>query len=603
MRRWKKILLAVLGLLVTAGLVFAIPTVWGKPWRIEHFYARVFLEFALERPMLLSELRILEGAGFDFHNDDLDDFSLAARERGAARVRDNLDTLRSYERAELDDPLSYDVMEWFLADQAEGERFLFHGYPVNQISGVQSQLPDFLLNTHRIDDAEGAEDYVIRTSKLGVAFDQLIEGVRYREERGIVPPRFVMTRVLDQSRDFIAPPAREHVLYTHFADRTAALEDLPAGEREVLLEQLAARIEDTVYPAYERLIAYLAAREPTASTDAGAWKLPEGEAFYAWRLRSSTTTDLSAGEIHRIGLREVERLQAEMKAILRDEGYEPTDFGATMAALGREPRFLYPDTDEGRAQILADYQAILDEIDAGIDHIFSTRPAVGVEVRRVPVFKEATSAGAYYDVPPLDGSAPGVFYANLRNVEEIPRFGMRTLAFHEGIPGHHFQIALAQEQRHLPFFRRLLPFTAYSEGWALYAERVAAENGFLPTPYDRLGHLAADLFRAVRLVVDTGIHAKRWTREQAIAYMRDSTGMVETEVVAEIERYIVWPGQACAYKIGQLEILALREQARQALGAGFDLRGFHDVVLKNGALPLTLLRRVVEDWIERERGA
>ncbi|WP_428261343.1 DUF885 domain-containing protein [Haliangium sp.] len=601
MTRRKKITLAVLGTVLGAGLVFAIPTIWGKPWSIQHFYGRVFLEFALDHPMLLSRLRVLEGVGLTFHNDDLDDLSVAATERSQAMVRDSLATLRSYDRDGLDDPLSYDVMEWFLADQAAGERFAFHTYPVNQMSGIQSDLPDFMINGHRVDDVEGAEDYVTRVSKLGVAIDQVIEGLRYREERGVAPPRFVMTRVLAEMRDFVAPAAREHVLYTHFAEATEELEGLDPDDRKALLDALAGHIEDRVYPAYQRLIDFFAERELSASTDDGVWKLPDGAEFYAWRLRAFTTTELSAEEIHQLGLREVARIQGEMKDILRAEGYDPVDFGATMQALNREPRFLYPDTDDGRAQILADYQAIIDEVDAGIDHLFSLRPEVGVKVERVPTFKEATAPGAYYQAAPMDGSAPGVFFANLRSVEEIPRFGMRTLAYHEAIPGHHFQIAIAQSRTDLPFFRRILPFTAYTEGWALYAERVAAENGFLPTPYDRLGYLTAELFRAVRLVVDTGIHHHRWSRERAIEYMLANTGMPETDVVAEIERYIVFPGQACAYKIGQLEILALREQARAALGERFDLQRFHDVVLGNGALPLTLLRRVVEDWIASEQ--
>jgi uncharacterized protein (DUF885 family) len=287
-----------------------------------------------------------------------------------------------------------------------------------------------------------------------------------------------------------------------------------------------------------------------------------------------------------------------MRAILAAEGYPTEDLGATLQALNREERFLYPDSDEGRMQILADYQTIIDEVDAGLGELFNVRPTVGVRVQRVPEFRQATAPGAYYDSPPFDGSKPGTFYANLRSVEEIPRFGMRTLAYHEAIPGHHFQIAIAQGLEGVPFFRRVIPFTAYVEGWALYAEKLAAESGFQEDPYDRLGYLTGQIFRAVRLVVDTGIHAERWTREEAIDYMLAATGMPGTDVVAEVERYIVNPGQACAYKVGQLEILALRERAREQLGADFDLAAFHDVVLTHGAVPLSILGRLVDEWIE-----
>ncbi|MCK5201532.1 MAG: DUF885 domain-containing protein, partial [Spirochaetales bacterium] len=265
--------------------------------------------------------------------------------------------------------------------------------------------------------------------------------------------------------------------------------------------------------------------------------------------------------------------------------------------LTREEQFLYPDTDEGRQQILDDYEAIIMDIDAGLDDYFDLRPKQTVEVQRVPVFKEKTSSGAYYNPPSLGGGRPGIFYVNLRSVAEIPKFGMRTLAYHEAIPGHHFQMALAQEVTGLPTFRKVYPFTAYAEGWALYAEQLAWEIGFHKDPFNNLGRLQAELFRAVRLVVDTGLHYKRWSREKAIAYMIDKTGIPETEVVAEIERYLVHPGQACAYKVGMLKILQIREHVRTELGTDFDIKEFHDVLLKNGSVPLYLLEQIVDEYI------
>jgi uncharacterized protein (DUF885 family) len=289
-----------------------------------------------------------------------------------------------------------------------------------------------------------------------------------------------------------------------------------------------------------------------------------------------------------------------MSRILASEGLPTEDPMATLRELNRDPRFLYPDTDEGREQILADYRTIIADVDSALPRLFSRLPRAAVEVQRVPSFKEAGAAGAYYNPPSFDGERPGVFYANLRNVSEVHRFGMRTLAFHEAVPGHHLQIALAMEDSTLPFFRRFLPTTAFIEGWALYAERLALEEGLHKTPYDELGALSAELFRAVRLVVDTGIHAKRWTRERAIDFMVENAGHPRGDATAEIERYIVAPGQACAYKMGQLKILELRQRAKQALGNAFDLRAFNDAILANGALPLPVLEQATLSWIETQ---
>jgi uncharacterized protein (DUF885 family) len=596
MKRWKKIVLGTLLLLLVALAVFLIPTIWGKPWSIDHFYARVFMEHALDHPQLLSSLRVLEPMGLDFHNDDLEDYSIEQTRRDLERAERSLDTLRRYDRERLDDPLSYDVLEWFLVDAVEGGRWPYHDYPVNQHSGFQSGLPDFMISIHQIGDEEGAENYLARLSGFGVAFDQTLEAIRHREQLGIVPPRFVMTHVLREMREMIAPPPEEHALYVHFEGEVDKIDGLSDARRAELLEDARATIADTVYPAYRRMIEHYAALEPTASTDDGVWKFPDGAAYYASVLRQYTTTDLTPEQVHAIGLLELERIKGEMREILEAEGLPSDDLGAVMKSLNNDPRFLYPDTEEGKRQILSDFQAIVDEIEAGMDPMFAMRPRAEVVVERIPEFKEETSTVAYYMQPAMDGSKPGTFYVNLRDVRDHPKFGMRTLAYHEAVPGHHYQIALAQEMEGVPFFRQIIPFTAYVEGWALYAEHVAAENGFQDDPYDRLGYLIAQAMRAARLVVDTGIHHERWTREEAIDFMIANTGMPEGEVVTEIERYIVRPGQACAYMVGFLEILRLRDDARAALQDEFDIREFHRVVLEDGALPLMLLRQVVEEW-------
>jgi uncharacterized protein (DUF885 family) len=593
--------MAAAGLLVL-GAAFAVPVLWGRPWTIDLFFLRAVARFGLESPMLLSTVRILEPWGLDFHSDELDDFSVAHQLERAAWLRGELATLRGYDRASLSPErrLSYDVMEWFLATLVEGERFQFHDYPVNQLDGVQSRIPDFLVNIHQVDDEEGARDYLARLAKLPGALDQAVAGVRHRERLGVVPPRFVVERVQDEVRGLVAPAPAEHVLVRHLAESLAALDGVPAVRRDALVAEAERKVAGEVYPAYARLADALAELRPRASEEHGAWKHPDGGAYYAWTLRLHTTTALSPAEIHRVGLAETARIEGEIRRILAAEGVPADDLGAALAALHADPRFRYAEGE--RERILADYQAIVDETRARLPAWFGRLPEAPVVVRRVPAFKEEGAPGAYYMPPALDRSRPGVFYANLREVSEVVRFGMRTLAFHEAVPGHHLQIALAFENRALPLFRRLIPFNAFVEGWALYAERLAAEQGLHPTPLDRVGQLVAELFRAVRLVVDTGIHAERWTREEAIAWMRGHTGMPETDVVAEVERYVVNPGQACGYKLGQLEILRLRDRARERLGARFDLRAFHDAVLGGGSLPLVILERVVEDWIARQGG-
>lgn len=596
MRIRKTYLAIVAGVLIVAVLLL-YPLLWGRPRNIDHFFTRAFLEFALERPLMLSQLRILEPYGIDFHADDLDDFSVAFEVAQMARTKRNLEILRSYDFDSLDPEQrrSAEILEWFLEVEAEREPFLLYDYPVNQLNGIQKGLPDFLINVHQINDAGDAADYVARVEKMGTAFDQVIEGLEARREIGNVPPSFVLEQVRAEMASFVAPPPEEHVLMRHFEDALGGIE-VGADRREQLVARLRSALSDVVYPAYRRLDQELERLQAVATDDAGVWKLPDGERYYQWLLHRYTTTKLTADEIHEIGLAEVARIQAAIRGILEQEGIDDADLGGALRALALDPRFRYPDTEAGREQLLADYTAIVEEARQRLPELVGRLPRAEVRVERVPEFMQDGAPGAYYSPPPFDGSKPGVFYVNLRNVAENPRFRMRTLAYHEALPGHHLQIALAMEMPDAPFFRRVLPFTAYSEGWALYAERLAAEEGMLPTHWDELGMLMDELFRAARLVVDTGIHARRWTRDQAVAYMLENTGKPRSEVVAEVDRYIVMPGQACAYKVGQLQILAFRERARDRLLSNFDLRAFHDVVLDGGAMPLEMLEQVVEQW-------
>jgi len=593
------------GLLLLAGALFV--NVWyTKPLRIDWFYGSVFAKFAIDRPELLSSLRILP-RWLDFYGADLDDASPAAEQKAADKIREAYLMLRRYDRSALDHEgrLSYDTLEYFLRIQVEGDAWRDYDFPVNQMFGVQSNLPNFMTQVHQVTDAGEARDYISRLTKFPRKFDQLIESLKLREAKGIIPPQFTVKKVLVQTRGFVAKAPKQNPLYTTFKDKLDKIptDRMDAATRERLLAQVEEAIQSSVQPAYQNLIGHMTSLLPKAQGNYGAWHLPDGAAYYAWCVREHTTTDMTPQQLHELGLAEVARVGIEMAEILEARGLHEGTIGTRVQQLAADPAQTFPTTAEGKQAMLARYKALLDEIDKGLGAAFDVRPRLGMEVKPVPEFAQATAPAAYYDPGAFDGSRPGVFYANMRNATDTPRFAMATLAYHEGIPGHHFQIEIAQELEHLPFFRRILDFTAYSEGWALYAERLAWELGFEKDPLDNLGRLRDEMMRSVRLVVDTGIHAERWTREQAISYMLDNTGMSETDVEAEVERYFVDPGQALAYKAGMLEILALREKARKELGPRFDLKQFHNEVLTHGALPLNVLRRVVDDWIERRKAA
>jgi len=606
MRMLKKILKyggILFAVLIVAGGLFLAHTWYFKPVNINLFFGRTMLQIMLQSPELLSTLRVFEPLGITGHNAKLDDESLAAGDRFLAQLKDAHQVLLTYEDEDLSkaDLMSKQIAATMLDSIVEGEKYRFHTFPVNQLFGVQSNFPSFMESTHQVHSVGDAEDYVSRLRAVGVKFDQVLEGLRKREELGIHPPQFTVTKVLEEMRDFIATPVEEGILMAALLDKMKQA-DLPADEQKRIALEARAAIEETVYPAYGRLIAHFEALDEKVEGNFGAWSLPDGAGYYRQALKVFTTTDYEPEYIHQLGLAEVERIQAEILQILSAEGWDVSGgFTAAINELAERPEFYYSDSTEGRDQILADYQAMIDEIAAGIDPWFDVAPVSGVEVRRVPEFKEKTSPGGYYEIPAMDGSRPGVFYANLYDIKATPRYGMRTLTYHEAIPGHHFQLAIQQQQEDLPFFRRLIPFSAYSEGWGLYAERLAWEMGYLEDPYDNIGRLQSELFRSVRLVVDTGIHAMRWTREEAVDYMLRNTGMAESDVVAEIERYFVMPGQATAYKVGMIKIMELREMAERELGDDFDIREFHNVVLTNGSVPLSILEELVLEYVAAKK--
>ena len=591
-------------LALLAVILLIAHTLLFKPLKSDWFYERVFVEYGFQDPQMMSSMRMLP-SWMDWYSDDLTDQSLAQERKMQVKLKKDLATLQKYDRKGMNesDALNYDMLQYFLAIQVEGEKYAHHNYPLNQLFGIQNEFPTFMATQHPVESEADAENYLARLDKTPAIVEQVMEGLLVREREKILPPTFVVEKVLKEMRAFVAVPPAQNILYTSLAEKfdKAGETAVSAAQRKDLLARTETAIRDKVYPAYGKFIAYYDKLLPKTTGNNGVWALPDGDAFYAYAVKMHTTTAMTPEQVHQLGLSEVARIEAEMDVILRGEGLSLGSVGARVQGVSKRPDQLYPDTDAGRTEVINDFQSIINEIDNGLTPYFNVRPKMGVEVERVPQFREKTAPGAYYNPPAFDGSRPGVFYINLRNTAEVAKFGMRTLAYHEGIPGHHFQIAIQQEMKGVPIFRKVLPFTAFAEGWALYSERLAWEAGFQKQPLDNLGRLQAEMFRAVRLVVDSGMHYKHWSREQSIAYMLEKTGMSETDVVAEIERYLVMPGQALAYKVGMNKILELRERAKTALGPKFDIKAFHDVVLTGGSMPMALLEQRVDQWVAKQK--
>ncbi len=469
MKRILKWIALLLGIGVLLGTALAIQVVFFRPFDIRIFYEKIFVQRLLEDPELLTQLGLVEQFGINGHNARLTDVSPRQTEKASAWIRESLNQLHAYDRAKLDEDgrLSYDVLDYYLTSSVAGDKYRYHNYPVNQMFGVQSQLPTFMATLHPLTSKEDADYYIQRLSLFPDKFDQVLEGLKLRETRYILPPKFVVEKVLAEMHSFIGKMPQENMLFTSFAKRLEKIEALNQTTRERLLGNAETQIRQAVYPAYAygSLIAYFEGLQQQKDlNNNGVWSLPDGDAYYDWEVRSNTTTDLTPEEIHALGLREVQRIEKEMNDLLQAQGYAEGSVGKRLAALAKEPRFLYPDNEQGREQILRDFQTILDDIDARLDPYFDVRPRSGVEVKPIPAFKEKTSPVAYYNAPSMDGNRPGVFYANMAKVATTYKWGMKTLAYHEAIPGHHFQISIARELKGLPTFRTVLPFTAYVEG-------------------------------------------------------------------------------------------------------------------------------------------
>ena len=532
--------------------------------------------------------------------------SVSALSAERAKTADQLARLLALPRGELTgmDAINYDAVKFSLeTDHAANRQFVYgeegagQPYVVTQLNGAYQYVPDFLGSQHVIETKADADAYLSRLEAFATVMDQEIERVRRDVDLGVIPPDFVIERTLTQMNGLRTDPSASP-LVTSVAERAAA-----KGIAGDYAGQASAIYADKVLPALERQIALMGELAPRAVHDAGVWRLPDGEAYYEHALRGATTTTLSAEDVHQMGLDQARQLSARADVILKAEGYTQGSVGERIAALFKEPKYHFPDTDAGKEELIESLNAMTEAMYKRLPEYFGTLPKAPVEVRRVPKFIEAGAPGGYYNQPTLDGSRPGIFWINLRDSAENPTWTLPTLTYHEAVPGHHMQLALQQEAD-LPMIRRATFLSAYGEGWALYSEELAKEMGvYDDNPLGELGYLQAALFRAARLVVDTGMHAKRWSRERAIETMSSIDGSPISSSTTEIERYAVWPGQACSYMVGKLVWLRLREKARAALGDRFDLRAFHDAGLLSGAVPLTVLEAVIDNHIAARRTA
>lgn len=536
-----------------------------------------------------------------------DDPSREAFEASVARARNDLERLHTefnYDALSDSAQVSYRFFEFVLENQIAQADFWDHNYIYTQFFGPHSGLPSILIGYHRVASVEQAEAYVSRLNGLGDAIRISVEQADERARDGVLPPAFAYPVIINTARGMItgAPfddSGTDSPLWADFQTKVAEL-DLPEAEADALLEGARTALLESVGPAYETLIETMEIHAEWAGEIEidGVSRLPRGAAYYASQLANYTTRDdVTAQEIHDVGLAEVERIHGEMREIMAEVGFDGTlqDF---FVHLRESDEFYYSNDDAGRERYLSEATAMIDRMRDALPNYFGRLPQAEMEVRAVEQYRIETATGAFYEPGPLDGSEPGAYYVNLSDMRELPVYQMETLAYHEGLPGHHMQIAISQELDNVPMFQRTTWYSAYGEGWALYSENLGKDMGFFTDPYQDFGRLGYEVFRAARLVVDTGIHALDWSEQDAIDYMMENTPMTAGDITNEVRRYIVWPGQAVSYKMGMLTILDLRQRAMDALGEDFDFGEFHDVVLGNGSVPLSLMSDMVDDYIE-----
>jgi uncharacterized protein (DUF885 family) len=586
-------------LAAAAGAATAAPT--GEAAKMYALFDAAVAKIFRQAPETAAYLG-LDNREYAWTKSLLSDRSMAAIKRNQIDNVEQLAALRAIDRKQLSgmDAVNYDTVEFVLAVQAEGDSQFDYGgggsgapYILSQLTGSYQGTPDFLDNMHGIKTKADADAYLDRMVAFGRQMDQESEIAEHDFAEGVIPPDFIIDKALIQMKVFAGTPV----------DKAPIVQSLIRRAKEAKIEGDYTKIagllyQENVLPALKRQIALLEGARSKAVHTAGVARLPKGEAYYAVSLKNYTTAVMAPDDIHALGLSLVKDYGGQIDTIMRQNGMTKGSVGERLRAMYDDPKFRYPNTDEGKEKLLADLNAKVKVIQAKLPAWFGALPKSGLEIKRVPKATEAGAPGGYYNGGSLDGKRPGAYWINLRDTAEDPSWTLPTLTYHEGIPGHHLQISLANEAEGLPVIRKMIGFSGYQEGWALYAENLAVEMGmYKDDPFGHIGMLHDAMFRAVRLVVDSGMHAKGWSREQAVKYYVDTLGDQEASAITEVERYCVWPGQACSYMVGKITWLRLRDKAKKALGGKFDIRKFHDAGLLSGATPLTVLEHAIDDYI------
>ncbi len=573
-----------------------VDTAQKESQRLADFFANNFKQRLHRSPQFQSYL------GYKLDYDKWNNISETFIEQSSELAKKQLNTLNGFDESQLSsaEKISLALNKVSLERQLANDEFRHHTYIMDQFSAYHTMVPSFLINVHRVTNTEDALAYISRLQRVKTLFSQVIDQLRIRQEMGVFPPKWSYDQMLQASKNVITGAPFDSSdsassIWQDFQDKASKLE-ITDSERKTLLNDAKNALLTSVKPAYQALISELEVQRELTPEGDGVWRLPNGDKWYENRLAWFTTTDLTADEVHNIGLQNVERIHQDMRSIMKKVKFDGS-LNEFFEFMRSDKQFYYANTDEGRDAYLLEAKALIDTMRDKLPEYFSLIPQAEMVVKRVEPFREKSAGKAFYQSPAKDGSRPGIYYANLYDMNDMPTYQMEALAYHEGIPGHHMQRAIAQELEGIPEFQKYSSFTAYTEGWGLYTEELAKDMGFYQDPYSDFGRLAMELWRACRLVVDTGIHSKKWSREQAINYLIENTPNPKNDSVKAIERYIAMPGQATAYMIGKLKIMELRAWSQAELGEQFDIRGFHAQVLKDGPVPLNILEQKVKAWV------
>ncbi len=606
MKRNHSILLVSIGFVLIISGFWLARLLWFKPFSIHHFYERVYIEFLWNDPEALSITGILKPFGLTGHEDKLTDMSPSSVTRMAEIGQRNLDILERYDRNSLspESVVSFDVMRWFLRTGVQGEPFLFHDYPVTHISGPHIEVPQFLSGAHRIETENDIDNYLSRLKQIDEKFGSLIDGLAKRKAEGLIAPTFILKQAISFCNHFVETDVNQNILFTSFEKKLNKLDLIDPKLKQQYLQECQETIRSEIYPAYNRLSGYLLQLEQESMSIAGVWQLPNGDAFYRHCLLQHTGTNSNPDELYEMGKTEMGRLKSEISTLLdKLEKNTSGDPMKDLLALNSDSNITFSSNEKGRSICLDYFEKRSENIKELLPDYFNNIPSIDLSVLEVPEYRSSNSTFAFYIPPRGLPLSNGKMYVNTWKADNLTKFLAKTYAYHEGIPGHHLQKGIQAELEDLPTFRRFLPFTAYAEGWAMYAERLGHEMMDTQDSWDRLGMLQSDLFRTVRMLTDIGIHHKKWLREQAIEFMMENTGLPLEAVESEVDRYIVWPGQGCAYKVGQLKFLELRDMTERELGEAFDIKEFHDILIGQGAMPLHVLEERVITYIEEKKSS